>query len=139
MLDKAKQRMRGYAEDRYHLQLGSAYKLPFAANAFDLVVNNFMLDLLPEKDFAGVLAEFHRVLKPDGRIVLSTMTFGTRWYNRVWETIARHLPSLLTGCRPVEMTRSLAQAGFESIESVHLSQNTFPSEVIRARKVSNAG
>jgi ubiquinone/menaquinone biosynthesis C-methylase UbiE len=132
MLRKAEQRMRGYPKERCHLQTGSAYDLPFESRTFDLVVNNFMLDLLPEKDFEIVLSEFKRVLKPGGRVVLSTMAFGRRWYNRIWDWIAARVPSLLTGCRPVTMTGPLKQAGFDSIQSVYVSQNTFPAEVVRA-------
>ena len=35
-----------------------------------------MIDLVPEKDFGRFLPEFHRVLKPDGRAVISTMALG---------------------------------------------------------------
>jgi ubiquinone/menaquinone biosynthesis C-methylase UbiE len=137
MLRKAERRMKDYPKERYQLHVGNAYRLPFDSNTFDLVVNNFMLDLLPEEDFVAVLSEFKRVLKPQGRIVLSTMSFGTRWYNRIWDWLSMHLPSLLTGCRPVTMSRYLMQAGFDSIQSEYISQNTFPSEVVKARATSN--
>jgi ubiquinone/menaquinone biosynthesis C-methylase UbiE len=134
MLRKAERLMRRYSSAQYHLHVGNAYSLPFESSTFDLVVNNFMLDLLPEKDFIVVLSEFGRVLKPGGRVVLSTMTFGKKWYNKIWFWIAKHLPSLLTGCRPIAVAPYLVKAGFELIQTACVSQNTFPSEVIRARK-----
>ena len=134
MLARAEMLMKNQPEQQYDLQIGSAYKLPFESNTFDLVVNNFMLDLMPEEDFPIILSEFHRVLKPNARLVISTMTFGRSWYNKIWHFIARHMPSLLTGCRPVTMSRFLAEAGFVSVQSVYLSQNTFPSEVLRSEK-----
>lgn len=134
MLARAEQLVKNRPEQRYNLQMGSAYKLPFESNMFDVLINNFMLDLLPEEDFPIILSEFHRVLKPNGRVILSTMTFGRRWYNKLWHFIAKRMPSLLTGCRPVTMSRFLAEAGFVSVESVYLSQNTFPSEVLRGEK-----
>jgi ubiquinone/menaquinone biosynthesis C-methylase UbiE len=133
MLRRAERLMKDFPNERYELRAGTAYKLPFDSHTFDLLVNNFMLDLLPEEDFVTILSEFRRVLKPDGRIVLSTMTFGRRWYNRIWHWIAARMPSLLTGCRPVTLGPYLAQAGFRSAESVYVSQNTFPSEVVTAR------
>jgi len=134
MLARAERRMKGQSDQHYTLSIGSAYKIPFEANTFDLLINNFMIDLLPEPDFPKILSEFHRVLKPGGRIVLSTMTFGRRWYSRFWDWLAKNFPSLLTNCRPVAMSPFLAAAGFESISSVYLSQNTFPSEVLKATK-----
>lgn len=134
MLARARQRMKGFRQEHYRLRTGSAYALPFDSGTFDLVVNNFMLDLLPEEDFKAVLSEFARVLKPGGRVVLSTMSFGARWYNAVWPWIAKHLPSLLTGCRPVSLSPYLTDAGFVSLQSVFISQSTFPSEVLRAEK-----
>jgi ubiquinone/menaquinone biosynthesis C-methylase UbiE len=133
MLRRARHVMRAVPHDRYELRTGSAYKLPFESHTFDLLVNNFMLDLLPAEDFATILSEFRRVLKPEGRIVLSTMTFGRAWYNRIWDWIATHIPSLLTGCRPVAMTPYLDRAGFDAVASKYISQNTFPAEVILAR------
>ena len=46
---------------------------PMNENSFDLLINNYMFDLLPEPDFEPVLAEFGRVLKPGGRLVLANM------------------------------------------------------------------
>lgn len=133
MLSRAERHLK-YDKDSFHLQIGNAYQLPFEANTFDLIINNFMLDLLPEEDFVTILSEFNRVLKPSGRVVISTMAFGRRWYNKIWQWIAKHFPSLLTGCRPVSMYDYLVKAGFCNIEVEYLSQNTLPSEVIRADK-----
>jgi ubiquinone/menaquinone biosynthesis C-methylase UbiE len=134
MMAKADERMKKYPKERYRLQIASAYKLPFDSNSFDLLVNNFMLDLLPEKDFLLILSEYYRVLKPGGRVVLSTMSFGTRWYHKMWFWISKHFPTLMTGCRPISIRSYLMQAKFNSVESIFVSQNTFPSEVLRAKK-----
>ncbi len=134
MMAKADERMKKFPKGRYRLQIGSAYKLPFDSNTFDLLVNNFMIDLLPEKDFPLILSEFNRVLKPSGRIVISTMSFGKRWYHKMWFWISKHFPKLMTGCRPISIKNYLTQAKFDSVESIFISQNTFPSEVLRAKK-----
>jgi ubiquinone/menaquinone biosynthesis C-methylase UbiE len=136
MLKRAVERMKSYPPERYRLQTGSAYRIPFPPDTFDLLVNNFMLDLCPEEDFSTILSEFYRVIKPGGRMVLATMAYGERWYNSLWPWIARHFPRLLTGCKPVSVRGYAAQAGFENIDSVSVSQNTFPSQVLRATKPS---
>ena len=48
MLRRAENRLARYDPASIHLQLASAYRLPFPDNTFDLLVNTFMIDLLPE-------------------------------------------------------------------------------------------
>lgn len=132
MLERAAKRLSDQPADRYHLQTASAYDLPFPASTFDVLLNNYMLDLLPAADFASVLSEFRRVLKPGGRAVIAAFGFGDRPYHRFWLWLARHFPALLTDCRPIALHQSLISAGFESVQEEAVSQNTFPSTVYRA-------
>ena len=134
MLSRAQARLDALGTDNYHLQSGDARQLPFPEASFDLLVNNYMLDLLPEEDFEPVLAGFARVLKPNGRLVLSTMAPGPRWYHRAWGALADSFPALLTGCRPIAIGSHLPAAGFAVEQQLFVSQNTFPSEVTLARK-----
>jgi len=134
MVSRAKKRLHKLDRSNYTLEIGNAYQLPYQDNSFDLVINNFMLDLLPEEDFAGVLSEFYRVIKPSGRAVISTMAFGEFWYNKFWYWVARKFPDLLTGCRPVSIVHSLEDVGFTVGQIVQISQNTFPAEVVEATK-----
>ncbi len=67
MLEKAKHKAQKVGHDHYQLAVGDAYHLDFPDHHFDLLMNNYMFDLLPEADFSLVLAEFRRVLKPGGR------------------------------------------------------------------------
>jgi ubiquinone/menaquinone biosynthesis C-methylase UbiE len=116
------------------LEIGDAYHLPYKDHSFDLVINNFMIDLLPENDFKKIFSEFYRVIKPSGRAVISTMSFGQKWYNKIWHWIARKFPDLLTGCRPVSIVHNLEEVGFIIEETEQVSQNTFPSEIITVVK-----
>ena len=86
---------------------GSALELPFADESFDLVVNSYMLDLLPRDDIPRALAEFKRVLRPGGRLVLSNMTKGERRRERIWDwlyaqgpRVDRQLPRRAGGPSP---------------------------------------
>lgn len=93
-----------------------------------------MLDLLPEGDFARILRELNRVVKPAGRLVLSSMTFGWKWYQKIWEIIPAALPEILTQCRPIDLVPFVSGAGFKILEEEYISQNTFPSQVLLAKK-----
>lgn len=132
MLAKAQQRAAQSGLGNYQLVTGDAYALQFPDRHFDLLVNNYLFDLLPEKDFPQILAEFKRVLKPGGRLILVNMTRGERFYQQVWEGVYRLNPRWLGGCRGVLLLEPLQAAGFKQVQREMLSQFGFPSEVIRA-------
>jgi len=134
MLGKAKGRMAQSNLENYQLEVGNALELPFENSQFDLLVNNFMLDLLPQEDFQPILEEFYRVLNPGGRVVISSMSFGTKKIHQFWSWLARNFPRLLTGCRPISIQETLKDVGFKEIRVSELSQNTFPSEVTTGLK-----
>jgi ubiquinone/menaquinone biosynthesis C-methylase UbiE len=52
--------------------LGEVEALPFVDEAFDVVISNGVIDLLPDKD--AVFAEVHRALAPGGRIQVADVT-----------------------------------------------------------------
>ncbi len=110
--------------------VGDAYDLEYPDSTFDVVINNYMFDLLPEEDFPAVLGEFSRVLRPGGRLVMVNMTPSERWYGRIWEAIYRINPAWAGGCRGVYVQPYLESLGFENTSREFISQLTFPSEVI---------
>ncbi len=132
MLEKAKARLMELGMTNYQVFTGDAYDLKFPDRQFDLLMNNYMFDLLPEKDFVPVLNEFKRVLKPTGRIVLVNMTRGEHFHQRFWETVYRVNPRWLGGCRGVFLSEALQMAGFIEIMRQTVSQFGFPSEIISA-------
>jgi ubiquinone/menaquinone biosynthesis C-methylase UbiE len=132
MLQRAERRAAATGRDNFRLRIGDAYDLDFADDSFDVLINNYMFDLLPEEDFPVVLAEFRRVLRPHGRLILVNMAEGRRWYNSIWTVIYRIRPALLGGCRGVSLQPYLRDAGFRQPEREYHSQFTFPSEIIRA-------
>ena len=70
MLEKARRRMTPLENAHYELRVGDAFDLPFPGNTFDLLVNNYMFDLIPFSEMGRILSEFRRVLKEKGRLVL---------------------------------------------------------------------
>ena len=77
MLVRARKRADNFNRaGNYTLKVGDAYNLEFPNDTFDVVLNNYMFDLIPEEDFIRVLTDFKRVLKPGGKLVLASMTQG---------------------------------------------------------------
>jgi ubiquinone/menaquinone biosynthesis C-methylase UbiE len=131
MLHRADIRLQKNGLKNYELHKANILDLNEKFDSFDLLINNFMIDLMPEDNIA---AEFHKLLKPDGTALISTFSFGTKRIHRFWFWLAKHAPDLLTGCRPVTFKNNLEKAGFEIIEIYQISQNTFPTEIIKAKK-----
>ena len=130
MLAKAREKAAQTGVDNYNLHIGDAYQLDYPNASFDLLINNYMFDLLPESDFRPILQEFYRVLRPGGRLVLLNMAKGERWYHQIWDAVYRIQPSWIGGCRTVALVDDVRGVGFQQLSREFLSQMTFPSEVI---------
>ena len=133
MLTRAENRLKKH-HSNYSLKVADAYSLPYPDATFDVIFNSYMFDLLPEKDFSQVLLEFKRVLKPGGRIVITSMTMGRKWYSQVWDWLVRKDSHILEGCRPISLVDDVNQAGFQNVREEYVSQLTFPSLVLYAEK-----
>jgi ubiquinone/menaquinone biosynthesis C-methylase UbiE len=115
-----------------------ARSLPFPANSFDRLYTSYVLDLLPLAELPGILSEFHRVLKDDGRIVLVALTEGVSFSSRLlmstWKTLYKISPIACAGCRPLQLTTLFEQAGYKKVLREVVVQLAMPSEIIHARK-----
>jgi len=134
MLRNAKKRLASKRIHNYDLKVADAYSLPYPDKTFDLIMNSYMFDLLPEEDFPSVLNEFRRVLKPGGTTVITSMTHGRKWYSRFWGWLLHKAPTILGGCRPISLEEDIDKAGFINIHIEYISQFTFPSLIVYAEK-----
>lgn len=130
MLERARKRISKTGQKNYTLYLGDGRHLPFEDGAFDILMTQYLLDILPVEDFIPILLEFSRVLKDGGRIVLVNMTKGERWLNKIYEEIYKLKPPLLAGCRGVMAQPFLEEIGFKEFQREFVSQLGFPSEVV---------
>jgi ubiquinone/menaquinone biosynthesis C-methylase UbiE len=135
MLEKARKRLRAIPDSTYSLAPGTAFRLELEANAVDLVMNNYMFDLIPFKDMDRILKEFRRVLKPGGKLVLVNMTRGETFGSRIYDRVYRLSPGTMGGCRGVKLSERIARNGFTVGRREYFQQMLFPSEVILAYKL----
>ncbi len=136
MLKKAEKRLKKFKNIDYELKEGNALKLDLDNNSIDILINNFMIDLMPADTFDKIAEEFLRVTKPNGKVVISTFSYGKKKINKFWFWVAKRFPDLLTGCRPVSFKENLIKSGFKIEKDMEISQNTFPSGIIKARKMA---
>ncbi len=136
MLAKAKKRLQMFPDGNYSLDIASAFALPVASGSIDLLMNNYMFDLIAYEDMDKVLVEFRRVLQPAGRLVVVNMTIGERGSSGIYDYLYRLSPKLMGGCRGVRLQDRLELNGFNVDSREYCQQMLFPSEVILASRVA---
>ena len=122
MVEKARKRISKTGQKNYTLYLCDCRHLPFEDETFDIIMNQYLLDILPVEDFIPILLEFKRVLKDGGRIILVNMTKGERWLNQIYEGIYKLKPPLLAGCRGV-----MANHFLKKLDLRNFTGNLYPN------------
>jgi ubiquinone/menaquinone biosynthesis C-methylase UbiE len=121
---------------RAPLLMGDARQLPVATASVDCLLNSYMLDLIPNDEMVTVLAEFHRVLRPGGRLVLVNLTEGEgadEAFSADWKRRYQENPVQLGACRPVVVTPLLPQVGFDAQQREYVGgEGRWPAEVLLA-------
>lgn len=138
MIERARRRISKVGQKNYNLNLGDCRYLPFGNETFDVIMSQYLFDILPVQDFIPILLEYKRVLKNGGRIILVNMTKGEKRLNQIYEGIYKLKLPLLAGCRGVMAQPFLKMIGFEDFHREFISQFGFPSEVVRGVKRNGA-
>jgi len=124
------------ARTRAALCGGDARQLPFADGCFDRLFSAYTLDLIPYRDLPKLLADFYRVLRPGGHMALVSLTEGidrpSRAFVAIWKLVYRVSPIACGGCRPLQLSGLVQQAGFYQLRRVVVVQHGVPSEVLSA-------
>jgi ubiquinone/menaquinone biosynthesis C-methylase UbiE len=134
MLKKAKKRLSKLSDANYSLDIGTAFDLSVENESIDILVNNYMFDLIPFEDMDKILLEFKRVLKKGGKLILVNMTEGERFGSKLYDFVYNISPKTMGGCRGVKLAERLRQHGFNVEVREYFQQMLFPSEVILAYK-----
>lgn len=109
MLGAARRRL----GSRAALVTGTADRLPFREDAFDLVVSTSALHHWP--DPVAAIGEMRRVLRPAGRAAI-TDRCADRWLDRLRDRLLRRTESAHhRSLRSVELAALLADAGFADV------------------------
>ncbi len=112
MVELTKSRVAPWA-GRAEIQLtDGSPTLPLEEGVCDRFLSTYVLDLLSQEEIDVMLAEARRVLAPGGRLCLASLTFGqtplSRLVGRVWTSAYALNPSLVGGCRPLELNAIVA-------------------------------
>ena len=112
------------------------HRPPYASQSFDRLYSAYVLDLIAASDLVAILKEYKRVLKPDGRAVILSMTEGanlpSKAFISAWKLAYAISPIVCAGCRPLELMALAEKAGFSSTSREVVIQLGVPSEILVA-------
>jgi ubiquinone/menaquinone biosynthesis C-methylase UbiE len=113
-----------------------APKLDEVDHSIDRVVSNYVLDLLVDGDARQLVSEARRVLTPDGRLCLCSLTRGINFASRcltwTWSWLYAVRPMLVGGCRPIELREYLNEPEWTMLYRGVVTGFGVPSEIIVA-------
>jgi SAM-dependent methyltransferase len=112
-------------------------RIPLPPTSCDRFVSTYVLDLLSNQDISRTLAQAWKVLRPDGLLCLTGLTYGTTFLSKltvaVWLAVHSLRPSLVGGCRPISLTDFLGPASWKILYSTTVVAWGVPSEVLIAK------
>jgi SAM-dependent methyltransferase len=111
MTNLATSRLAPWAERAKVVLVDGSLPLPADDGFADRVLSAFVFDLLDEAYARSVLDDLRRILTPDGRLCLASLTGGERLLerglSRAWTGLWRVAPQLVGGCRPISVNALL--------------------------------
>jgi ubiquinone/menaquinone biosynthesis C-methylase UbiE len=138
MLGLAREKLAPYADRASVVLTNGDPRLPYPDDAFDRFVANYVLDLLPAQEIVILLAEARRVLAPEGRLCLISLTNGTGPFSHfvVWLWKRAHAMSarFVGGCRPIDLRSFLSERAWRILEHEIVVAFGLPSQVVVAAR-----
>lgn len=105
---------------------------------YDRFVSNYVFDLLSHEDIKSVLREAHRILQPEGMLCLEGLSSGINFTSRsvasVVSWIQSRRPSLVGGCRPLDLLPLLPESEWHVEHHSKVVAFGVPSEVVVAKR-----
>ncbi|MFW5728906.1 MAG: class I SAM-dependent methyltransferase [Spirochaetota bacterium] len=104
---------------------------------YDRFIATYVFDLLPEEPIYRGLVEAHRLLATHGLLCLVCLTHGANTLQRtisgLWSQVQRVSPTMLGGCRPIDITDYMHETLWEIEENRIVSAFGVPSQIVIAR------
>jgi demethylmenaquinone methyltransferase/2-methoxy-6-polyprenyl-1,4-benzoquinol methylase len=123
--------------DRVELYCADATNLPYGDSTFDATFMSFTLELFDTPEIPRLLEDIKRVLKPEGRIGIVSMSKKNEesLLLRLYEWTHRKWPEYVD-CRPIRLEQSLRDAGYEIRKYEKFKLFGLPGEIVLAAKES---
>ena len=119
MIDRARDNCRRGKYTNVEFRLGEIENLPVADNTADVIISNCVINLSPNK--SRVFEEAFRVLKPNGRMLISDMVLLKEIPPEIMGNIAAYIGCIAGAEKKHRYLELIKRAGFEN---VHIIEET---------------
>jgi len=137
MTELTRQRLVSYGARVSVTRTDGRPRIPLPPDSCDRFVSNYVLDLLPTGDITRTLDQAHTLLRPDGMLCLTSLTFGTNALSKTtiaaWRAVHSLRPSLVGGCRPISLNDYLGPASWKVLHSTIVIGFGIPTQVLVAQ------
>jgi len=126
MLDKARRNCRKGRYQNVEFRLGEIENLPVADSTADIIISNCVINLSPNKQ--RVFEEAFRVLKPNGRLMISDMVLLKEIPEAVKKSVLGYVGCISGAEMKTEYIKLIKNAGFKEVEII--KETLFPPELL---------
>lgn len=135
MIKKAKATAEKYSYSNLEFRLGEIENLPVEDNSVDAIISNCVINLSPDKE--KVFREAYRVLKPDGRLMVSDIVIEGKLPEELRKNLDAWAGCLAGAMEKSAYLRAIRLAGFKEVKTVsETSCNNDISEKFKGRIIS---
>lgn len=122
MIEKAKRNAKEGNYQNVEFRLGDIEHLPVADNSINIIISNCVINLSPDKK--KVFSEAFRVLKPNGRLMISDIVLLERLPDSIRSSIEAYVGCIAGAVEKNNYLAFIKEAGFSDVKIV--AQNTIP-------------
>lgn len=124
MTEKARENARKGNYKNVEFRLGEIENLPVADNSVDVAISNCVINLSPDKK--RVFKEAFRVLKPNGRLIISDIVLLKELPDVIKYSIEAYIGCISGAAMKDEYIEAIKAAGFQNIRII--DETSFPVE-----------
>jgi len=126
MLDKARTNLGKSKHKNVEFRLGEIENLPIADNTANVIISNCVINLSPNKQ--QVFSEAFRVLKPNGRLMISDMVLLKEIPDAIKKNVEAYIGCIAGAEQKTAYIGKIKEAGFKDVQIVQ--ETTLPFEVL---------
>lgn len=138
MIALARERLAPFGDRARVVETDGSPWLDARTESIDRMVSTYVFDLLSRDAIATLVAQARRVLREQGLLCAVSLTHGRSAVSRIvsagWSNIWSWEPSILGGCRPIELAEFIPHSDWRIVHLEVVSSFGLASEVVVAAK-----